>query len=86
MSKKQLRVLSELVDESEVPFTQIILYLANEGLYEQYFDELQLRKKYPLEPSITEEDFNNIVNGNNKVKKSTNNSKKDNKKEEDKKE
>ena len=38
MSKKQLRVLSELVEESSVPFTQIILYLANEGLYEQYYN------------------------------------------------
>lgn len=81
MSKKQLRVLSELVEESSVPFTQIILYLANEGLYEQYYNELELRKKYPLEPSITEDDFNNIVNG--KTKKTTNTSKKDNKKEEE---
>lgn len=81
MSKKQLRVLSELVEESSVPFTQIILYLANEGLYEQYYNELELRKKYPLEPSITEDDFNNIVNGKNK--KTTNTSKKDNKKEDE---
>lgn len=81
MSKKQLRVLSELVEESSVPFTQIILYLANEGLYEQYYNELELRKKYPLEPSITEDDFNNIVNGKNK--KTNNTSKKDNKKEEE---
>ena len=81
MSKKQLRVLSELVEESSVPFTQIILYLAKEGLYEQYYNELELRKKYPLEPSITEDDFNNIVNGKNK--KTNNTSKKDNKKEEE---
>ncbi len=58
-----LKVLSELVEQSDVPYTTIVLYLANEGLLEQYYSELELRKQYPLEPSITEAEFNRIVNG-----------------------
>lgn len=61
--KKDLKVLSELVEQSDVPYTTIILYLANEGLLEKYYSELELRKQYPLEPSITEAEFNRIVNG-----------------------
>lgn len=77
--KKNLKVLSELVEQSDVPFTTIVLYLANEGLLEQYYDELELRKQYVLEPTITEEEFNKIVNGESKKDSRT---KKDNKKEE----
>ena len=58
-----LKVLSELVEQSDVPYTTIVLYLANEGLLEQYYSELELRKQYPLEPAITEAEFNRIVNG-----------------------
>lgn len=77
--KKNLKVLSELVEQSNVPFTTIVLYLANEGLLEQYYDELELRKQYVLEPTITEEEFNKIVNG---ESKKDSRAKKDNKKEE----
>jgi len=77
--KKNLKVLSELVEQSDVPFTTIVLYLANEGLLEQYYDELELRKQYVLEPTITEEEFNKIVNG---ESKKDSRAKKDNKKEE----
>jgi len=77
--KKNLKVLSELVEQSDIPFTTIVLYLANEGLLEQYYDELELRKQYVLEPTITEEEFNKIVNG---ESKKDSRAKKDNKKEE----
>lgn len=77
--KKNLKVLSELVEQSDVPFTTIVLYLANEGLLEQYYEELELRKQYVLEPTITEEEFNKIVNG---ESKKDSRAKKDNKKEE----
>lgn len=75
--RKNLKVLSELVEQSTLPFTTIVLYLANEGLLEQYYNELELRKQYPLEPSITEEEFNRIVSGEPKDSKSKTDNKKD---------
>jgi len=75
--KKDLKVLSELVEQSTVPYTTIVLNLANEGLLKQYYEELELRKYYSLEPTITEEEFNKIVNGKSKDSKT----KKDNKKD-----
>lgn len=79
MSKKKsnLRVLSELVEESPLPFTKIMLYLADNDLFEKYFEELELRKQYALEPSITEEDFNNMMSGKGRVKKTTDKDKKE---------
>jgi hypothetical protein len=78
-NNKNLKVLSELVEQSNIPFTTIVLYLANEGLLEQYYTELDLKKQYTIEPTITEEEFNRIVSGGVKKGRKT---KKDNKKEE----
>lgn len=75
--KKDLKVLSELVEQSNVPFTTIVLYLANEGLLDQYYNELELKKHYTLEPTITEEEFNKIVNGESKDSKTNKDKKED---------
>ena len=74
---KELRILSELVEESEVKYTQIILYLAENNLLDQYYDELAIKNKMLIEPSITLEEFNNIILG----KTTKNNSKKESKKD-----
>ena len=51
-----------LVEESTVKYTQIILNLSKEGLLKQLEEEQRLRMYgLPIEPSITQEEFNKIV-------------------------
>ena len=62
-TKNDKKVLSDLVLSSDVKYTTIILELCRVNLIEQYEEELKLRGKVELEPTITEEEFNKIING-----------------------
>ena len=68
-NKNNKRILSELVDESETPKDTIILQLAMNGLFEQYVSEIKTPNKKLLEPSISEDEFNKIINPDKKSKK-----------------
>ena len=57
------KVLSELVEESDAKYTKIILELSRSGLLKQYEDELALKGKVEIEPTITENEFNKILSG-----------------------
>ena len=62
-TKNDKKVLSDLVLSSDVKYTTIILELCRVNLIEQYEEELKLRGKVEIEPTITEEEFNKIING-----------------------
>lgn len=56
-------VLSDLVLESDVKYTKIILELSRVGLLKQYNEELSLRGQVDLTPSITKSEFDKIIDG-----------------------
>lgn len=56
------KVLIDLVEESEVPLMSIIMDLSQNGLVDQYRDEIiQKEKGIPIIPSITEAEFKKII-------------------------
>ena len=57
---------------------RVLSDLAENNLLDQYYNELAVKNKMLLEPSISQEDFNNIILGENKTKS---NPKKENKKD-----
>ena len=61
-SKGDLKTLIELVDNSKVGKFIIGVKLSKSGYLKQYHEEEKLRKGgFPIEPSMTEEEFNKII-------------------------
>ena len=57
-------VLSDLVLNSDVKYTKIILELSRAGLLKQYYEELELKQfTDELEPTITIDEFDKIIDG-----------------------
>lgn len=60
--KEDLKVLYELVQESDKDFGVIVGCLVEAGLYTQYLNEVKAKKhNLPIAPSITEKEFNEII-------------------------
>lgn len=57
------KILAELVLNSDVPFTKIVLELSRKGLLKQFEEEVVVYGKADLKPSITEDEFNKILDG-----------------------
>lgn len=56
------KTLIELVDESGVSLTSIVMDLSMNGLSDQYDEEVALKKAgMPIVPSITETEFKKII-------------------------
>lgn len=56
------KTLIELVEQSEVSLTSIIMDLSQNGLLDQYREELiQKEQGIPIIPSITEAEFKKII-------------------------
>ncbi|WP_405286359.1 hypothetical protein [Methanobrevibacter sp.] len=56
------KTLVELVEESEVSIISIIMDLSQNGLLDQYREELSLKEQgIPIIPSITEAEFKKII-------------------------
>lgn len=53
--------LLELVEKSELHYPLIIMNLSREGLLEQYENELEANGVLDIEPSMTEAEFNKIM-------------------------
>ena len=53
--------LLELVKKSELHYPLIIMNLSREGLLEQYENELEANGVLDIEPSMTEAEFNKIM-------------------------
>ena len=61
-SKGDLKTLIELVDNSKVGKFIIGVKLSKSGYLKQYHEEEKLMKGgFPIEPSMTEEEFNKII-------------------------
>lgn len=61
-SNGELKTLIELVDNSKVGKFIIGVKLSKSGYLKQYHEEEKLRKGgFPIEPSMTEEEFNKII-------------------------
>ena len=56
------KTLVELVEKSEVSIISIIMDLSQNGLLDQYREELSLKEQgIPIIPSITEAEFKKII-------------------------
>ena len=61
-TKADKLVLVDLVEASNVRLTSIIMYLSREGLLNQYYDELDKKRKgIPIIPTLTEAEFKKII-------------------------
>ncbi len=62
-TKKDVKkTLVDLVEESSVGFMSIIMDLSQNGLLDQYREELSLKEQgIPIIPSITEAEFKKII-------------------------
>lgn len=61
--KSTKKVLADLVLNSDVPFTKIVLELSRAGLLKQFEEEVAVYGKEDLKPTITEDEFNKILDG-----------------------
>lgn len=61
-TKADKLVLVDLVEASNVRLTSIIMDLSREGLLNQYYDELDKKRKgIPIIPTLTEAEFKKII-------------------------
>ena len=57
-----LKTLVELVEASSIKKTSIVMDLSRENLLEQYYNEVEAKRKgHRIEPTISEAEFNRIV-------------------------
>lgn len=61
-TKADKLVLVDLVEASNVRLTSIIMDLSREGLLNQYYDELDKKRKgIPIIPTLSEAEFKKII-------------------------
>lgn len=61
-TKEDKLVLVDLVEASNVRLTSIIMDLSREGLLNQYYDELDKKRKgIPIIPTLSEAEFKKII-------------------------
>ena len=61
-SKKELKTLYELVNDSEIDMTHIVIKLSMNGYLKQYEEEKEkIKQRNYVEPTITESEFKKII-------------------------
>lgn len=60
-SNNEKFTLVELVQSSKLHYPLIIMNLSRAGLYEQYEEELKSQGRLDIKPTLTQDEFNKIM-------------------------